>query len=108
MLFDTPAPVLQVPVNYETVLTWDSLERWLDVLQHAALVALDTETTSLVELQAQLVGISVCVATGQAAYIPLAHNAADAPAQLPMLQVLEKLKPWLEDASKAKLGQHVK
>jgi DNA polymerase-1 len=95
-------------VNYETVLTWDSFERWLDVIQHAALVALDTETTSLVELQAQLVGISFCVATGQAAYIPLAHNAADAPAQLPLLQVMEKLKPWLEDASKAKLGQHVK
>jgi len=72
------------------------------------LVALDTETTSLVEMQAQLVGISVCVATGQAAYIPLAHNAADAPAQLPLQDVLQKLKPWLEDGSKHKLGQHVK
>jgi DNA polymerase-1 len=59
-------------------------------------------------MQAQLVGISVCVATGQAAYIPLAHNAADAPAQLPLQDVLQKLKPWLEDGSKHKLGQHVK
>jgi len=55
-----------------------------------------------------LVGISVCVATGQAAYIPLAHNAADAPTQLPLQDVLQKLKPWLEDGSKHKLGQHVK
>ena len=108
VLFDAPAPMLDTPVNYETVLTWDSFERWLDVLQHAELVALDTETTSLVEMQAQLVGISVCVATGQAAYIPLAHNAADAPAQLPLQDVLQKLKPWLEDDSKHKLGQHVK
>jgi len=61
-----------------------------------------------VEMQAQLVGISVCVATGQAAYIPLAHNAADAPAQLPLQDVLQKLKLWLEDGSKHKLGQHVK
>ena len=108
VLFDAPAPMLDTPVNYETVLTWDSFERWLDVLQHAELVALDTETTSLVEMQAQLVGISVCVATGQAAYIPLAHNAADAPTQLPLQDVLQKLKPWLEDGSKHKLGQHVK
>jgi len=108
VLFDAPAPAMDTPVNYETVLTWDSFERWLDVLQQAELVALDTETTSLVEMQAQLVGISVCVATGQAAYIPLAHNAADAPAQLPLQDVLQKLKLWLEDGSKHKLGQHVK
>ncbi len=108
VLFDAPAPMLDTPVNYETVLTWDSFERWLDVLQHAELVALDTETTSLVEMQAQIVGISVCVNPGDAAYIPLAHNAADAPAQLPLQDVLQKLKPWLEDGSKHKLGQHVK
>jgi DNA polymerase-1 len=108
VLFDAPAPAMDTPVNYETVLTWDSFERWLDVLQQAEVVALDTETTSLVEMQAQLVGISVCVATGQAAYIPLAHNAADAPAQLPLQDVLQKLKLWLEDGSKHKLGQHVK
>jgi DNA polymerase-1 len=59
-------------------------------------------------MQAQLVGISVCVSAGEAAYIPLAHNAADAPTQLPLQDVLQKLKPWLEDGSKHKLGQHVK
>ena len=59
-------------------------------------------------MQAQLVGISVCVSAGEAAYIPLAHNAADAPAQLPIQEVLARLKPWLQDGSKAKLGQHVK
>ena len=59
-------------------------------------------------MQAQIVGLSLCVTPGQAAYIPLAHNGADAPEQLPLQQVLEKLRPWLEDASKPKLGQHVK
>jgi DNA polymerase-1 len=59
-------------------------------------------------MQAQLVVISLCVTGGHAAYIPLAHNAADAPTQLPLQDVLQKLKPWLEDGSKHKLGQHVK
>jgi DNA polymerase-1 len=90
------------------VLDWDSFDQWLAKITQAELVALDTETTSLVEMQAQIVGISVCVTPGEAAYIPLAHNAADAPTQLPMQEVLQKLKPWLEDGSKHKLGQHVK
>jgi len=108
MLFETPAPVSDVPVHYETVLDWDSFARWLSAIEEAELVSLDTETTSLTEMQAQLVGISLCVTGGHAAYIPLAHNAADAPTQLPLQDVLQKLKPWLEDGSKHKLGQHVK
>ncbi len=108
VLFDTPAPEVSTEVTYDTVLDWDSFDKWLTKITHADLVALDTETTSLVEMQAQIVGISVCVNPGEAAYIPLAHNAADAPAQLPLQDVLQKLKPWLEDGSKHKLGQHVK
>jgi len=108
VLFDTPAPEVSTEVTYDTVLDWDSFDKWLTKITQAELVALDTETTSLVEMQAQLVGISVCVSAGEAAYIPLAHNAADAPAQLPLQEVLQKLKPWLQDGSKAKLGQHVK
>ena len=108
VLFETPAPVSDVPVHYETVLDWDSFARWLSAIEEAELVSLDTETTSLTEMQAQLVGISLCVTGGHAAYIPLAHNAADAPTQLPLQDVLQKLKPWLEDGSKHKLGQHVK
>ena len=108
VLFDTPAPEVSTEVTYDNVLDWDSFDKWLTKITQAELVALDTETTSLVEMQAQLVGISVCVSAGDAAYIPLAHNAADAPAQLPLQEVLQKLKPWLQDGSKAKLGQHVK
>jgi DNA polymerase-1 len=71
-------------------------------------VALDTETTSLDEMKAQIVGISLSVTPGEAAYIPLRHAGPDAPAQLPFDEVLARLKPWLEDATRPKLGQHVK
>ena len=59
-------------------------------------------------MHAEIVGISLSVAVGAAAYIPLAHRYPDAPAQLPRDEVLALLKPWLEDATKPKLGQHVK
>jgi len=95
-------------VDYHTVLTWDALEAWLVKLQTADLVAIDTETTSLDEMRAQIVGISFSVTPGEAAYIPLAHAYPDAPTQLPLAEVLAKLKPWLEDATRPKLGQHVK
>ncbi len=94
--------------SYETVLDWVTLEAWMAKVDAAALVAVDTETTSLHEMQAQIVGISLCVKAGEAAYIPLAHSFAGAPEQLPLEQVLARLKPWLEDPLRAKLGQHVK
>src|SRR5450830_1435205 len=93
---------------YDTVLTWDAFDQWLARVQAADLVALDTETTSLDEMRAQIVGISLSVKPGEAAYIPLAHAYPDAPAQLPLNEVLAKLKPWLENPAKHKLGQHVK
>ncbi|MFT4194915.1 DNA polymerase I, partial [Ottowia sp.] len=95
-------------VHYETILTWAQLDDWLARIQAAPLVALDTETTSLDELRAEIVGISFSVEPGSAAYIPLAHNGPDAPEQLPLAEVLERLKPWLEDPERLKLGQHVK
>ena len=106
----TPAasPALTAPVHYTTVTSWEVFDDWLARITQAGLTALDTETTSLNAMQAQIVGLSLCVTPGQAAYIPLAHNGADAPEQLPLQQVLEKLRPWLEDASKRKLGQHIK
>ncbi|MDD5478292.1 DNA polymerase I [Rhodoferax sp.] len=113
-LFDAEPPPALAPVekvstvHYDTVLTWDAFEAWLAKLQGAALVAIDTETTSLDEMRAQIVGISFSVTPGEAAYIPLAHAYPDAPPQLPLAEVLAKLKPWLEDASRLKLGQHVK
>jgi DNA polymerase-1 len=92
----------------DTILTWEAFDDWLVKVLAAELVALDTETTSLDEMRARIVGISVSVTPGEAAYIPLAHAYPDAPAQLPLDEVLAKLKPWLEDATKLKLGQHVK
>ncbi len=107
-LFDEPAPAVSTEVQYDTVLDWASLDAWLQKIDAADLVALDTETTSLAEMQAQIVGISLSISPGAAAYIPLGHNAADAPTQLPLNEVLAKLKPWLENPCKHKLGQHVK
>ncbi|HJV51566.1 MAG TPA: DNA polymerase I [Noviherbaspirillum sp.] len=94
--------------EYETVLTEAQLERWLETINDAELTSVDTETTSLDAMRAQLVGISLCCKPGVAAYIPVAHRYQDAPAQLPRELVLEKLKPWLEDAGKPKVGQHLK
>ena len=94
--------------RYDTVVTWDSFNTWLAKIEAADLVALDTETTSIDEMRAQIVGISVSVKPGEAAYIPLTHDYPGAPAQLPRDEVLAKLKPWLENANQLKLGQHFK
>ncbi len=103
-----PKPSAASTLNYTTVLTWEQFDAWLAKVQSAALTALDTETTSLDEMRAQIVGISVSVAPGEAAYIPLAHDYPGAPDQLPREEVLARLKPWLENARAFKLGQHVK
>ncbi len=95
-------------VEYETVLTDAQLDQWIATIDAAGLTAVDTETTSLDAMQAELVGISLCCTPGRAAYIPVAHNYQDAPAQLAREHVLARLKPWLEDATKPKLGQHLK
>ena len=95
-------------VVYDTILAWEQLDLWLARIEAAPLVAVDTETTSLDELRAEIVGISFSVEPGSAAYIPLAHDGPDAPAQLPLAEVLARLKPWLEDPRRLKLGQHVK
>ncbi len=95
-------------VAYDTILTWEDFDRWLARLQSAELVAIDTETTSLDELRAEIVGISFSVEPGTAAYVPLQHSGPDAPEQLPLGEVLARLKPWLEDATRPKLGQHIK
>jgi DNA polymerase-1 len=104
-LFDASATIVK---EYETVLTEAQLDTWIATINSAKLTAVDTETTSLVPMQAQLVGISLCCEAGRAAYIPVAHNYQDMPAQLPRELVLAKLKPWLEDDSKPKLGQNLK
>ncbi|MFY8116498.1 MAG: DNA polymerase I, partial [Roseateles sp.] len=101
-------PAAPLERHYETLLSWEQLEAWLARLEAAPLTALDTETDSLDGMQARIVGISFAVEPGKAAYIPLRHEGPDAPEQLPLDAVLARLKPWLEDASKKKLGQNIK
>jgi len=95
-------------VSYETILDWEAFNRWLARIEAAELVALDTETTSLDEMVAEIVGLSFSVQPGEAIYIPLAHNYADVPLQLPRDEVLARLKSWLENPAAKKLGQHIK
>jgi DNA polymerase-1 len=101
-----PAP--DTPRHYETLLTEADLARWLAKLEAAEAVAVDTETTSLDPFVAELVGISFAVVPGEAAYLPLAHRYAGAPEQLGVERALAALGPWLEDASRPKIGQNLK
>lgn len=103
-----PAETTEIVHHYETVQTWEQFDAWLAKIDAAELTSFDTETTSLDPMVAQIVGLSVSVEPGHAAYVPLAHRGPDAPDQLPRDEVLRKLKPWLEDASKKKVGQHLK
>ncbi len=98
----------QYPRRYETVTTPEALAQWLERIEAAELTAVDTETTSLDPMAAELVGISLAVEPGQAAYIPVGHVYAGAPEQLSRDRVLAALKPWLENPRRAKLGQHFK
>ncbi|MCM2253955.1 MAG: DNA polymerase I, partial [Ramlibacter sp.] len=95
-------------LRYDTIFTWPQFDEWLARLESAQLAAIDTETTSLDEMRAEIVGLSFSVAPGEAAYIPLAHRYGGAPDQLPRDEVLARLKPWLENPEKPKLGQHIK
>jgi len=93
---------------YETILSDTQLDEWLVKIEAAELVAFDTETTSIDYMEAELVGLSFAVEEGQAAYLPVAHCYEGAPKQLDREYVLEQLKPWLEDASRSKVGHHLK
>jgi DNA polymerase I len=117
-----PAPALNSPEGaagtqpgmpiikgeYETVTTMEDFERWLALIDKAALTSVDTETTSLDPMTAEMVGISLSVEAGKGAYIPLAHRYAGVPAQLNREEVLARMKPWLENPDKPKLGQNLK
>ena len=105
---DTPPAARATHLRYDTIFTWEDFDRWLAKIEAAELVAVDTETTSLDEMRAEIVGVSFSVEPGEAAYIPLTHDYPDAPAQLPRDEVLARLKPWLENPASPKLGQHVK
>ncbi|HOB45730.1 MAG TPA: DNA polymerase I [Zoogloea sp.] len=94
--------------GYETLLDWPAFDAWLAKITAAELTAFDTETTGLDPMVATLVGMSFATVEGEAAYLPLSHRYADAPAQLPLSEVLAKLKPWLESEGHRKLGQNLK
>ncbi len=102
---DKPA---KIDSSYETVLTEQHFNDWLARLEKAELFAFDTETTSLDYSKAQIVGVSFAVTPGKAAYVPLAHDYPGVPDQLDRSEILEKLRPLLENPHKAKLGQNLK
>ncbi len=103
-------PGADVDRRYEAILTNAALDEWLARIDAAELTAFDTETTSLDPMRAKLVGMSFSVEPGHAAYLPLAHRTMDAsgPKQLDFDATLARIKPWLEDASKKKVGQNLK
>jgi DNA polymerase-1 len=102
------AALAQVPRQYETIVEWEALDRWIQKLSGAELFAFDAETSSLDYMRAQIVGVSFCVDPGHAAYVPLRHNYPGVPDQLDPKRVLDALRPLLTDPSHAKLGQHLK
>ena len=118
---DAPVAKEAVPFDtdsYECVNTIEALQRWIDRINYVGHVAVDTETTGLDEMVADLVGISLCVDAGQACYIPLTHKkgASDdlfgseelVDGQLPLPVVLDALKPVLESNAVLKIGQNMK
>ncbi|MRS91906.1 DNA polymerase I [Enterobacteriaceae bacterium RIT714] len=94
--------------NYETVLEESQLIAWIEKLKKAPVIAFDTETDSLDNISANMVGLSFATEPGIAAYVPVAHDYLDAPDQIPRERVLELLKPLLEDEKVLKVGQNLK
>jgi DNA polymerase-1 len=117
---DAPAAPEAKPFDtssYEKVTTMGALERWIDAIYARGYVAVDTETTGLDEMQADLVGVSLCVEPGEACYIPVGHTLGEddlfggsnlVDGQLSKNMVLDALKPMLEDESILKIGQNMK
>lgn len=105
-LADVIPKIEHIERQYECVTQQDQLDQWIKKITHASLTCIDTETTSLEPMNAQMVGISLCAESGQACYIPLAHTTMET--QLQREHVLEQLKPWLEDPKAKKVGQNLK
>ena len=102
--------------TYETVVTVEDVQRWIDDINEVGFVAVDTETTSLDAMSADLVGVSLSIETGKACYIPVGHGDPDTLAlgdeneieQLELKAVVKLLKPMLEDPGVLKIGQNIK
>lgn len=94
--------------QYELVQTVTALKEWVSRAQYAGYVAIDTETTSLDESRAELIGVSMCVVPGRACYIPLGHRSATTPIQVPLDQAMAILRPLFADPAVLKIGQNIK
>ncbi|AGA35368.1 DNA polymerase I [Thioalkalivibrio nitratireducens DSM 14787] len=105
---DDPPPEEAQRRDYSAIQDDRAFRDLLNRLEHAELVAFDTETTSLDYMQARIVGVSFSVEPGRGWYVPLAHEGPDAAPQLERARTLERLRPWLESAERAKLGHHLK
>jgi DNA polymerase-1 len=109
-----PPPSATVPARapverrYETLSTEAELARWLEEMEGAELICLGTETTGEEPMRARIVGVSFAISAGRAAYLPLGHRYAGAPAQIGMEKALAALKPLLEDPARSKLGHDTK
>ncbi|MCS6178588.1 DNA polymerase I [Shewanella baltica] len=101
-------PAEAIATQYDCILTEAELDAWIAKLKQADLMAVDTETTSLDYMVAELVGISFAVEAGKAAYLPLTHDYVGAPTQINKTVALEKLRPLLEDPKLKKVGQNLK
>ncbi len=105
---DSNEQTIEVVTDYQTVLDEKTFSEWLGRLHKAGQFTIDTETTSLNYMDAELVGLSLCLESGKACYVPVAHRYAGAPKQLDRDQVLAAMKPILEDDSIGKIGQNIK
>ena len=105
---EEPITTIRRDTVYQGILTKKEFEALLDRLSQAEVTAIDTETTSLNYMQAEIVGISVAIVSNEAYYIPLMHEYDGVPNQLDREYVLQKLKPWLEDKEAKKIGHNLK
>ncbi|MCS5545043.1 MAG: DNA polymerase I [Gammaproteobacteria bacterium] len=105
---EEPITTIRRDTVYQGILTKKEFEALLDRLSRAEVTAIDTETTSLNYMQAEIVGISVAIVSNEAYYIPLMHEYDGVPNQLDREYVLQKLKPWLEDKDAKKIGHNLK
>ena len=102
------ADVKHTSLDYQCITTTDALKTWIHQLQDAGCFAIDTETTGLDYMTADLVGISWSTQSHQAAYLPLQHQPEAAPTQVDLQEALALLKPILEDPQVIKIGQNIK
>ena len=105
---EAPVPAVVATKHYTTIATLGELEPWLKACRDAPVFAFDTETTSLNYMDAQLVGISLCIEAGIAVYVPCGHDYVGAPEQISRPDLIAAIKPLLEDSKQVICGQNLK